>query len=97
MPKASEEVRNTAKKNSFIIGLLPSKSIIYSVFILFKREIEREHFKSENKIKLFLKTLKKYPYLKKVLIQNANIIIYTKGKSPEEIAEEVIQKNNHKP
>ncbi len=97
MSKASKEIRKTAKNKSTIIGLLPSKNIIYSVFVLFNREKKRKHFKSENKIKLFFKTLRKYPYLKKVLNQHANFILYTKGKSPEEVAQEIVEKINQKP
>lgn len=92
MSKAAEEVRKAAKNNSIVVGLLPSKSIIYSSILLFSRERKREHFKSNNKIKLFYTTLRKYPYFKKILKENTNFIIYTKSKTPEYIATEIVGK-----
>ena len=91
MGKAAEEIRKAAKKNSIVIGLLPSKDIFYSVFTLFNRERKRKHFKSSNKIKLFFTTLRKYPYFRRILKQNTNLMIYTKGKTPKEISKEIVK------
>jgi len=95
MAKAAEEVRKIAKDNSIIVGLLPSKCVIYSILTLFNRERKREHFKSNSKIGLFWETFKKYPYLKKVLNQHTNFIVYTKSKSPEEVAQKIVKKINN--
>lgn len=90
--KASEEVRIIAKKNSIIVGILPSRCLTYSVIVLFKREMKREHFKGTNKSLLFWKTLKKYPRIRRILKKNSDILIYTKGKNVDEIVQEIVKK-----
>lgn len=90
--KASDEVRSITKKNSIIVGILPSRCLIYSVITLFKREIKREHFKGTNKSLLFWKTLKRYPRTRRILKKNSDILIYTRGKNVEEIVKEIIYK-----
>ena len=92
MNEASKEVRGFAKKNSFIVGLLPSKNFLTSVIFLFNRERKRTHFKDTNKIKLLYKTFRKYGHIKKVILTNANSIVYVKNKSPEKIAKEILSK-----
>jgi shikimate kinase len=95
VPKASLEVRKSAKKNSVIIGLLPSKNIISSAIFLYKREIKKEHFKDSNKVYRFWKTLKNLSRFPRIFNEWADLIIYTKNKSPEEIAEEIIGRIEH--
>lgn len=94
MEKASKEVRESAKKNSFIVGLFPSKNFLTSVIFLFNRERKRTHFKDTNKIKLLFNTFRKYNHIKKIILNNTNQIIYVKGKTPKEISEEILLKIN---
>ncbi len=91
-PRASEEVRQFAKKNSVVIGLLPSRCFILSIFTLFSREKKRAHFKDFNKLTLFWKTLKRHPRFLYILRRNANFIIYIRNKTPEQIANEIVTK-----
>lgn len=88
--EASEKVRVTAKKNSFIIGLIPSKNSKESVSFLFEREKERNHFKNMNLTKLFEKVEKSFNRFPKILNNLCDKIIYTKGKSKEEIVKEIM-------
>lgn len=90
-PKASLEVRKIAKKNSVVVGLLPSKNLLGSAILLYKREIKREHFKDSNKIFRFWKTLKHYSRFPKVFGQWADFIVYTKGKSVKDIVGEICE------
>ncbi len=92
VPEASFEVRKAAKKNSIVIGLLPSKSLVFSAIFLYKREIKREHFKDSNKIYRFWKTLKSLSRFPRIFEEWADLVVYTKGKSSEEIAEEIYGK-----
>ena len=92
MPKASEEVRKYSKNNSIVIGLLPSRCTLYTAILLFNRERKREHFRKSNKMKLFWRTMKKYPLIKNVIKEHANIIVYTQNKKPHKIAEEIIKR-----
>jgi shikimate kinase len=91
-PKASEKVRKAAKKNSIVIGLLPSRCSILSIWILFRREIKREHFKNSNKLHLFWKTIKKYPRIVRIFKKNVDFIVYTRRKNPEEVAQEIVDR-----
>ena len=88
--EASERVRKTAKDNSIIIGLLPSKNIDESVKFLFEREKERIHFKDINKKKLLGKTKKDYKKFPVLFKELCNFIIYVKGKTSYKIVNEVI-------
>lgn len=90
--EASRKVRETAKKESYIVGLLPSKNSLKSIIILFKRESKREHFKSYNKIFMLYKTIKHYIKFPKILKRNCNIIVYTENKTPKDIVKEIIDK-----
>lgn len=92
MMAASKKVRTTAKKKSVVFGLLPSRNVLISVFILFDRERKRPHFKNSNKIWLFWETLKKYPRKKRVVCENANFVIYTRGKNAEEVARDICER-----
>jgi shikimate kinase len=92
MNKASSEVRKIAKKKSIIVGLLPCKNKFQSILFLFNRERKRIHFKNSNKLKLFIKTFRKYPFIKQIILKNSDLMIYTKGKSPEEISKEIVDK-----
>lgn len=90
--EVSKKIREIAKKNSIIIGLLPSKKVNESVKILFEKEKEREHFRGMDSAELFEKVeedYKKYPRLFKKF---CNFIIYIKNKTPSEIADEIIKK-----
>lgn len=88
-PKASLEVRKYAKRKSKIIGLLPSTYSIISIPILFKREINREHFKDAKKFPLFWKTALRYYRFPKIFRAWADLVIYTKGKTPKQVVDEI--------
>lgn len=90
--KASRNLRSTAKKNSIVIGLLPSKKSREAVDILYKREIRRKHFKKTPKEDLLRRTRKRYPEQRDILLENCKSIIYTKDKSPNEIVKEIIKR-----
>jgi shikimate kinase len=87
---ASKEVREIAKNNSYVIGLLPSKNLFGSIFMLFQRELKREHFKSMNKLLLFRKVVRNYLRFPFIFKNWADGIVYTKTKSPEQISNEII-------
>lgn len=88
--RASKEVRTIAKKKSVVIALLPSKIERDSIKTLYTREIERTHFKNVDKSILLERTKRRYPQQKEILLKNSNFIIYTKGKSPLNVANEII-------
>jgi shikimate kinase len=92
IPKISEEVRKDARKNSIVIGLLPSRCRLYSILILYSREIKREHFKDAHKPKLFWKTFKRYFRFPKIFKKYTHFTIYTRGKTPDEISSEIVEK-----
>ncbi|VVB79354.1 Shikimate kinase [uncultured archaeon] len=91
-PEATSELRNIAKSKSKIIGLLPSRCKIYSIFFLYNREVRREHFKEAHKMKLFWKTFKRYFRFPPVFSKWADIVVYTRGKTPEQIVNEIKEK-----
>ena len=88
--KASQKVRKTAKDNSIVIGLLPSKNIDQSIKFLFEREKERKHLKNMDKKDLLTKTKKDYKKFPTLFRKLCTFIVYTQGKNPDEIAGEVI-------
>jgi len=88
--RASREVRSAAKKNSIVIGLLPSKSDRESIKILYNREIKRKHFKKTDKNQLLDRTKRRYPEQKDILLKNSDKIVYTKGKTPIKVAKEIV-------
>ena len=90
--KASEEVRKIAKKNSIVIGLIPSKNINESISFLFKKEEKRGHFKNINSIELLEKVRKDFKKYPNVFKKFCNHIIYIKEKSPKKITNEIINK-----
>jgi len=92
MGKASEEIRKIVKKKSKIIGLLPCKNNFLAILILFKREIKRPHFKRSSKIKLFVRTFRKYPFIKETIIKNSNFVVYVNGRTPKEISKDITNK-----
>lgn len=91
-PKANEKVRETAKKNSTVIGLLPSKDIEKSIKFLFEREKEREHFKEMGLKELFDKVNDSYGKFPQILEDLCNFIVYVNDKSAEEVADEILEK-----
>jgi hypothetical protein len=72
--------------------LLPSRCSILSIWILFRREIKREHFKNSNKLHLFWKTIKRHPRIVRIFKKNTDFIVYTRGKNPEEVAKEIVDR-----
>ncbi len=80
--EASSKVRKIAKKESVVVGLLPSKNILISGLFLYKREIRREHFKDSNNMYRLYKTIKSYSKFPRTLKKESDFIVYTKGKSP---------------
>lgn len=92
MAEASEKVRSAAKENSIIFGLLPSKDKEYAIKNLSEREAKRKHFEHMSKEEIDIQTrndFEKYPSLFETF---CNFIIYTENKTPEEIADEIIEK-----
>lgn len=88
--EASRKVRRTARESSIIIGLLPSNKINESTKFLFEREKKRKHFRETDKKELLAETKKDYKKFPKLFKDFCDFIIYVKGKSPEEIADEII-------
>ncbi len=89
--KESKKIRKIAKKNSIVIGLLPSEYIKKSIDFLFKRERNRKHFRGMKKQELYKMArndFRKYPL---VLRKFCSYIVYTKGKTADEIANEIIK------
>ncbi len=95
--KASQRVRKIAKDNSIIVGLLFSKNIKESVKFLFEREKRRTHFKNTDKKELLAKTKKDYKKFPLLFKELCDFVFYTKGKNPDEIAEEIIRNIKEKP
>lgn len=91
-PEITEKIRETAKKNSTVIGLLPSEDIKESIKFLFKREKEREHFKELNLKELFKKVYGDYRKFPPILEDLCNFIVYVNDKSAEEVADEILEK-----
>ena len=88
---ASAKVRKTAKENSIIIGLFPSKNISESIKFLFEREKKRKHFKNSDQENLFAKTKKNYKKFPLLFQKLCNFIVYVKGKNPDEVVKEIIE------
>jgi len=89
--EASKKVRETAKKRSIVIGLLPSENFRDAIDLLFSRETKRDHFKGMDKLELLEKVtedFKKYP---RIFNKNCNFIVYTKGKSPNDAAKDIVK------
>ncbi|MAG38285.1 hypothetical protein CMI45_02780 [Candidatus Pacearchaeota archaeon] len=89
-PKASKEVRDTANERGIVIGLLPSKNSKDSIRLLFNRELRRKHFKNVDKKELLERIKKRYPKVTKRFKKFPDFVVYTKGKKPREIAEEIV-------
>ncbi|HLD15423.1 MAG TPA: shikimate kinase [Candidatus Nanoarchaeia archaeon] len=90
--EASAKVRKIAKDKSIIIGLLPSRNKKESVNLLFSREKERSHFKNMDNKELFKETNKDYNKFPPIFSKLCNLIIYTKGKTLKNIAQEIVNK-----
>lgn len=95
-PEASKKVRETAKKNSVVVGLLPSKNMEDAIEILFHREEKRPHFRNMDKKELLVETEKDYKKFPPLFDELCGLIIYTKNKTPEKISNEIIRKSNLK-
>tara|TARA_Y100000310_G_C20628852_1_gene787474 strand:- start:140 stop:679 length:540 start_codon:yes stop_codon:yes gene_type:complete len=88
--EASKKVRKIAKKNSKIIGILPSKNEEKSINFLFEREKNRIHFKKMCDEELFNKTKKDYVKFEPLFKEFCDLIVYVMDKSTEEIVNEII-------
>ncbi len=88
--EASEKVRETAKKKSIVIGLLPSKNVKESIKILFEREKRRGHFKDMNEKELYKKVNEDFKRFPPIFKKLCKFIIYINNKSPKKIAQEII-------
>ncbi|MBM3232464.1 hypothetical protein FJZ21_03770 [Candidatus Pacearchaeota archaeon] len=91
LPEATEKVRNCAKKHSIIVGLLPSENSEESIKLLFEREKERPHFKEMDKKELMEKTIRSFNRFPPLFEKFCNLVIYTKGKTPDKIANEIVK------
>jgi shikimate kinase len=89
-PKASRELRTAAKKSSIIIGLLPYKTKNKSIEFLSKREKKRKHFSHLTKKEIYTSTKDSYEKFPPIFKSFCDKIIYTENKSPEIIAEEIV-------
>lgn len=90
--EASKKVRKAAKKNSIVIGLLPSKKLNESVQFLYQREKKRVHFQHLDPTDMVKKTksdFKKFPLLFKDFCDH---IAYIKNKKPKVIVDEILRK-----
>lgn len=90
-PEVSEELRKLIKSKSIVIGLLPSENPQESIDLLFSREQHRVHFKSIPKEELFKKVEDDYHKFPSLFKSFAHHIVYTLNKSPDKIADEIIQ------
>lgn len=87
--KISKQIINLIKKESILIGLLPSKNNRESIKLLFNREKKRKHFLKINKKELQKEVKKDYLKLKPKIKKYSNIIVYTKNKKPIQIINEI--------
>lgn len=90
--EASEEIRDAAKKSSFVIGLLPSPNSEKSARFLYEREKERKHFKGTGKDELLENTKKDFSKYPELFDKFCDAVIYVEGKTPDEIVQEIIEK-----
>ncbi|MGM5480798.1 MAG: shikimate kinase [Nanobdellota archaeon] len=84
-----QQVIEFIRTQTLIVALLPTIDADESVALLFKREVQREHFKEMNKEKLKNKVRKDFLKLKPVIDTIAERIVYVKDKTPEAIVEEI--------
>lgn len=89
MPEQTFEVRTKAKEKSIVIGLLPYQDKEKSIKLLYERERERQHFKEINDKDLFEKTKKSYDNFE-IFDKYCNLIVYTGDKTPQRIADEIV-------
>jgi len=90
--EARKKVRKIAKEKSVVVGMLPSKRIQESIDYLFEREKERVHFKDMNQKELYQKVEESYKRFPPMFKKFCDYVIYTKGKSPYNVAEEIVKK-----
>ncbi len=89
---ASRKIRNIAKKESIIFGLLPSKNLKESISFLFKREKKRTHFKRMDSVELLKKVRRNFKEYPSTLEDFCNHIIYIKEKSPKKVVDEILKR-----
>jgi adenylate kinase family enzyme len=89
--RASRQLRSVARKNSFVIGLLPSKKSGESIDFLYKREAKRSHFKNVDKEQLLERTKRRYPQQRDILLKNADKIIYVKDLKQRDLGAMIIR------
>lgn len=77
------------KKESIIIGLLPSKNDAEAIKLLFNREKIRKHFLGMDKAELKEKVKKDYFKIKKVLPKVAKKVIYINNRPSDCVADEI--------
>ena len=90
--KISEQILKLIKRESKVIGLLPTKKMKESIEFLFKREAKRKHFKKTNKLDLKKEVRENYLKLKNKLKEHSDIVVYVNGKTPLQIAKEIIKR-----
>ena len=88
--EASKKARETAKKNSVIVGLLPSKNAKESIKFLFEREKERHHFKNMDRKELRAKVEDDYKQFPPILKELCDLVVYVQNKTKEQIADEIV-------
>ena len=92
LKEASEEVRDYANKNSIVIGLLPSEDERESIKFLLEKEKERAHFKHLKHEEVLDMVKKHYSKFLPLFKTFCDYVVYTKDKTPETIADEIIKK-----
>ena len=86
-----EKVISKLKENSFVIGLLLFKNDEKSVEVLLSREKERPHFLDYEIGELKIKVEKDFHKLKPILLEVANLVVYTEDRTPEVITNEILR------
>lgn len=82
------------KKQTILIGLIPSTDDKKTIQILYHRERKRPHFNDLSDEKLLAKTKKDYLKIKEALHTECKINIITENKTTGKIVDEIISKLN---
>lgn len=91
VPEVSEKVRKIAKSRSIVVGLLPYEDHELSIKYLFARERNRAHFQHLGRKELKQKTEDDYMKFPPIFKEFCDILIYTKKRTPEDIAKEIVR------